>query len=78
MMNLTEVKEKSGKNDLNGRDFLRGFKYALAAGLVVALTKIGDVRQFAVIDTYIDILNVMWPSIVGYLLVKFPSTGEAK
>lgn len=76
MINITETTQPSGKNELNGRDFIKGLKYAAAAGLVVALTKITDVTQFAQAQTYIEILNAMWPTIVGYLLVKFPSSNK--
>lgn len=69
-INLKETEQKSGANELNGRDFIRGLKYAAGAALLLALTNVKDVRAFADMNTYIDIINVAWASVVSYILLN--------
>jgi hypothetical protein len=69
-VNFSEIENKSGHNEWNGRDFLRGLFLAVAVGILTLFSGVDDVRQLLTSGVWIDALNAAWKPFVAYLLIN--------
>ena len=69
-INILETGTKSGHNEWNGRDFLRGLFLAIGVSVLTLFTSVNDVRELLSMDIWIEALNAAWKPFVAYLLMN--------